>query len=101
VGDFKLIKDSAIAALDYDKLDFPLKLRKWRKGDVFQPLGMRGKKKLSDFFIDKKLSVFEKQNSWVVCSDEQIIWVVGMRIDERFKLVDESQKVYLVQLNKK
>ena len=101
VGDFKLIKDSAIAALDYDKLDFPLTLRKWRKGDVFQPLGMRGKKKLSDFFIDKKLSVFEKQNSWVVCSDEQIIWVVGMRIDERFKLVDESQKVYLVQLNKK
>mgnify|MGYP003388545237 FL=1 len=97
---FNLIKDSSVALLDFDKLTFPLVLRKWKNGDVFQPLGMRGKKKLSDFFIDKKMSLFEKQNTWVVCSDEQIVWVLGMRIDERFKLVDESQKLYLVQLNK-
>jgi tRNA(Ile)-lysidine synthase len=96
---FKLVKDSTIAALDYDKLDFPLTLRKWRKGDVFHPLGMRGKKKLSDFFIDKKLSVFEKQNTWIVCTNDKIVWVVGARIDERFKLVENSQKVYLVKLN--
>jgi tRNA(Ile)-lysidine synthase len=101
IEDFKLMKDSTIAALDYDKLDFPLTLRKWRKGDVFQPLGMRGNKKLSDFFIDKKLSLFEKQNTWIVCTNDEIVWVVGARIDERFKLVENSQKVYLVQLNKK
>ena len=101
IEDFKLMKDSTIAALDFDKLDFPLTLRKWRKGDVFQPLGMRGKKNLSDFFIDKKLSVFEKQNTWIVCTNDKIVWVVGMRIDERFKLVENSQKVYLVQLNEK
>jgi len=99
IEDFKLMKDSTIAALDYDKLDFPLTLRKWRKGDVFHPLGMRGKKKLSDFFIDKKLSVFEKQNTWIVCTNDKIVWVVGARIDERFKLVENSQKVYLVKLN--
>jgi tRNA(Ile)-lysidine synthase len=98
---FNLIKNSSKALLDFDKLTFPLVLRKWKNGDIFQPLGMRGKKKLSDFFIDKKMSIFEKQNTWVVCSNEHIIWVVGQRIDERFKLVEHSQKVYLVQLNLK
>ncbi len=98
---FNLIKDSSVALLDFDKLTFPLRLRKWKHGDVFQPLGMRGKKKLSDFFIDNKMSLFEKQNSWVVCSNEQIVWVVGQRIDERFKLVENTQKLYLVQLNKR
>ncbi len=98
---FNLIKDPAVAVLDFDKLTFPLLLRKWKKGDVFQPLGMRGKKKLSDFFINNKLSLFEKQNTWIVCSKDKIVWVVGRRIDEHFKLVENSQKVYLVQLNKK
>ena len=98
---FNLIKDAAVAVLDFDKLTFPLLLRKWKKGDVFQPLGMRGKKKLSDFFINNKLSLFEKQNTWIVCSKDKIVWVVGRRIDEHFKLVENSQKVYLVQLNKK
>ena len=100
-SDFKFSMDSSVAALDYDKLEFPLTLRKWRNGDSFQPLGMQGKKKLSDFFIDKKYSVFEKQNTWIVCTNDKIVWVVGARIDERFKLVENSQKVYLVQLNNK
>lgn len=97
---YKVTSNPLIAALDYDRLVFPLVLRKWERGDVFQPLGMRGKKKLSDFFIDSKLSIFEKRNTWVLCSDAKIVWVVGHRIDERFKLVENSQKVYLVELIK-
>ena len=97
---FKVSTNPLIAALDYDKLAFPLLLRKWKSGDVFQPLGMRGKKKLSDFFIDTKLSIFEKRNTWVLCSATKIVWVVGHRIDERFKLVENGQKVYLVELIK-
>lgn len=98
--EFTLSKDIEIAALDFNRLVFPLTLRKWRKGDVFYPLGMKGKKKLSDFFIDTKMSVFEKENTWILCSGEDIVWVVGQRIDERFKLVEQTQKVYLVTLNK-
>ena len=97
---FKVSTNPLIAALDYERLEFPLVLRKWESGDVFQPLGMRGKKKLSDFFIDTKLSIFEKRNTWVLCSATKIVWVVGHRIDERFKLVENCQKVYLVELIK-
>ncbi len=100
LADFKLSTSACIAALDFDCLQFPLLLRKWRKGDVFQPLGMKGKKKLSDFFIDQKLSIFDKSNTWVLCSGNKIVWIVGLRIDERFKLVENSQKVYLVEQNK-
>jgi len=96
---FQIPKSSIEAALDFDKLSFPLELRKWQNGDIFHPIGMRGKKKLSDFFIDKKMSLFEKQNTWILCSNNQIVWVVGHRMDERFKLVENSQKVYLVKLN--
>ena len=97
--DFKINTSSLVAALDYDKLTFPLELRKWKEGDIFQPLGLKGKKKLSDFFIDQKKNIFEKENTWLLCSDDQIVWVVGSRIDERFKLVEKTQKVYLAELN--
>ena len=97
--DFKINTSSLVAALDYDKLTFPLELRKWKEGDVFQPLGLKGKKKLSDFFIDQKKNIFEKENTWLLCSNDQIVWVVGSRIDERFKLVEKTQKVYLAELN--
>ena len=98
--EFNFPKTTSVAALDLNCLQFPLLLRKWKSGDVFQPLGMKGKKKLSDFFIDRKLTVFDKRNIWVLCSGTKIVWIVGHRIDERFKLVKNSQKVYLVQLNK-
>ena len=97
--EFTLQTSSEIAALDYNALDFPLELRKWQKGDVFKPLGMKGKKKLSDFFVDQKLSLFEKENTWILCSAGRVVWIVGHRIDERFKLVEATQKVYLVELN--
>lgn len=97
--EFTLQTSSEIAALDYNALDFPLELRKWQKGDVFKPLGMKGKKKLSDFFVDQKLSLFEKENTWILCSAGRVVWILGHRIDERFKLVEATQKVYLVELN--
>ena len=97
ISDFKLIKNSRLAALDYSKLDFPLVLRHWRKGDFFVPLGMKGKKKISDYMIDEKFSSFQKENTWVICSLDTIVCIVGHRINDEFKLVPETEKVYLVE----
>jgi tRNA(Ile)-lysidine synthase len=58
---------------------------------------MKGKKKLSDFFIDKKLSLREKENTWLLCSGEKIVWVIGMRLDERFKVTDKTQHVIVIE----
>ncbi len=97
ITDFKLIKNSRLAAIDYSKLDFPLILRHWRKGDFFVPLGMKGKKKISDYMIDEKFSSFQKENTWVICSLDTIVCIVGHRINDEFKLVPETEKVYLVE----
>tara|TARA_B100000963_G_scaffold244595_1_gene214191 strand:- start:1587 stop:2906 length:1320 start_codon:yes stop_codon:yes gene_type:complete len=97
VKDFKLIKNSRLAALDYNKLYFPLILRPWQKGDIFTPLGMKGKKKISDFMIDEKFSTYQKENTWVICSLDNIVCIVGHRINDEFKLVPETEKVYLVE----
>ena len=89
-----------IAMLDLSKLHFPLVLRKWEKGDFFFPLGMKGKKKLSDFFIDNKISIPEKEQIWVLCSANEIAWIVGLRLDDRFKITEKTKKAYIVQLFK-
>ncbi len=78
------------ALLALDKLDFPLTLRRWQPGDRFVPSGMRGSKKLSDFLTDLKLSVPEKQRVWVLCSGADICWVVGQRVDERYRWKGEG-----------
>ncbi|MES2591433.1 MAG: tRNA lysidine(34) synthetase TilS [Bacteroidota bacterium] len=104
---FKILKKSpdtvlqtpnTIAALDFDKLEFPLHVRKWQQGDAFHPLGMKGKKKLSDFFIDKKLSLKQKENTWLLTSADKIVWIIGLRMDERFKITEKTQKIYFVEL---
>ena len=77
--------------VDKDKIRFPLHLRKWREGDVFQPFGMTGKKKLSKFFKDEKLSLVAKEKIWVLCSDSEIVWIVNYRLNDRFK-VDATTK---------
>jgi tRNA(Ile)-lysidine synthase len=85
--------------VDEDKLWFPLVLRRWKHGDKFQPSGMEGKsKKVSKFFKDQKLSLIEKENSWIVCSDNQIVWIVGFRQDERFKIGNRTKRILKIQL---
>lgn len=88
----------ANAMLDLDKLNFPLFLRKWRIGDKFQPLGMKGQKLVSDFLIDLKLSVFEKDNVYVLCSGDKIAWVIGYRISDDFKREKGTTSVLHCQL---
>lgn len=94
--DFKLPNSNFIACLDADEISFPLILRKWKQGDYFYPLGMKKKKKLSRFFIDQKLSKTDKEKIWVIEMDKKIIWIVGHRIDERFKVTDKTKEIFKI-----
>ena len=94
----QFITDKNIVFLDKEKLTFPLRLRKWKNGDFFYPIGMNGKKKLSDFFIDNKFTQFDKEDCYLLCSGEDIVWIVGHRMDDRFKISDDTKKVYIAEL---
>lgn len=80
-------------------LDYPLTVRKWAKGDYFRPFGMKGKKKLSDFFKDEKFSLPEKENTWLLCSGDQIIWIINHRADNRFAINSPNQKIIKISCN--
>ena len=86
--------------LDKKKLIFPLTLRKWKQGDFFYPLGMNGKKRLSDYFIDNKFTQFDKEECYLLCSGDDIVWIIGHRMDDRFKITDDTKKVYIAELFK-
>ena len=93
--DFVIDKSSDVAQLDFDKLKFPLTIRHWRHGDRFHPLGMKGSKLLSDFFVDQKFTEWQKRNVWLLVSaDDEIFWVVGYRIDDRFKIKKETKTIF-------
>ena len=95
-ADFVIDKSSEVAQLDFDKLSFPLTLRHWRHADRFHPLGMKGSKLLSDFFVDQKFTEYQKQNVWLLVSaDGNILWVVGYRIDERYKVTISTKTIFL------
>ena len=84
--------------VDQDKLVFPLTLRHWNEGDVFQPFGMEGKsKKVSKLFKDEKLSLIDKEKVWLLCSNNQVVWVVGIRQDERFKIDSNSKNLLKIE----
>nr|WP_321236428.1 tRNA lysidine(34) synthetase TilS [uncultured Psychroserpens sp.] len=85
--------------VDKDKLKFPLRLRHWREGDAFHPQGMNGKKKLSKYFKDEKLSLLDKEKVWLLTSDDTIVWVIGMRGDERFKVTDHTAHILKITLD--
>jgi tRNA(Ile)-lysidine synthase len=85
--------DSRTIFLDRDKIKYPLIVRKWQEGDYFYPFGMKGKKKLSKFFKDEKLSLPQKENCWLLCSNDKIVWVIGHRPDARFAIKDETKQI--------
>ncbi len=89
------------AYFDYDKLTFPLTLRKWRAGDWFVPFGMKGKKKVSDYFSDHKYSLEDKEKTWLLCSGEDIIWIVGERTDNRYKIRKSTSYALIVNFSGK
>ncbi len=94
----KISKDARTACLDGALLKFPLMLRKWKPGDSFYPLGMKKRKKISDFFIDSKISLGEKEKVWILTTGKEIVWVAGQRIDERFKITPKTGKMYMVRM---
>lgn len=94
--DFQIRKEKNIAYFDADKLTFPLTLRKWQEGDWFIPFGMKGRKKLSDYFSDRKFSRLEKEQTWLLCSGDTIIWIVGERSDNRFCLDKMTKRALVV-----
>lgn len=87
------IKDNNVAFFDSDQLEFPLTVRKWKEGDIFYPYGMHGKKKISKYFKDNKFSTLDKESAWLLCSGENIIWIVGERTDNRYKIKSGTTKL--------
>lgn len=82
---------------DVEKLTFPLVLRKWKQGDWFVPFGMKGRKKLSDYFSDQKFSLKDKENCWILTSGDDVVWIVGERSDNRFRVTEETKNVLCVE----
>lgn len=92
-------KKSNEISIPYSTNLFPLKLRRWKQGDKFKPFGMDGFKKLSDFFKDQKLSLFEKENVWILENKEHIIWVIGYRMDDRCMVIEGTEKILKISIN--
>jgi len=92
-NEYQVEKSKTTASFDFDKLTFPLTLRTWKKGDWFVPFGMKGRKKISDYFSDQKFDRNRKDRTWLLCSGSDIIWIVGERTDDRYKIDDATKKI--------
>lgn len=97
--DLRLRGSAWTAFLDAGKLHFPLTLRTFKPGDRFIPFGMRGHKKLKDFFVDLKVPMEQRHSTPILCCDDTPVWVCGFRIDDRFKVTPETIRVLKVTLN--
>lgn len=95
-SEFKFNNDKNTEAFDFQKVDFPLELRKWREGDWMIPLGMTGKKKISDILIDEKVPIHLKESAYVICSNNNIIYLLNYRVDERYKIDAKTNEVFLI-----
>ncbi len=94
------IEDKGLKTIFIDKklLKYPLIVRKWKEGDYFYPLGMKGKKKLSKYFKDEKLSLVAKERVWLLCSDKEIVWVINYRVDNRYKITDQTKEILKISI---
>ncbi|MEI6576482.1 MAG: tRNA lysidine(34) synthetase TilS [Bacteroidota bacterium] len=97
--DFLIQKKGNIAQIDFDKLKEPLILRKWKNGDQFKPLGLKGKKKISDYFIDQKYTAAMKKEAWLLCSGEKVVWLVGERLDDNFKISSSTKRILTIDFS--
>jgi tRNA(Ile)-lysidine synthase len=97
ITDFQFNKNPNIFYADADKVQFPLTLRSWQHGDWFRPFGMKGTKKVSDFFIDAKIDIQKKQTIKLLCQKEAIMWIVGKRTDDRFRVTENTQTVLVIE----
>lgn len=95
---FSINTDRTVAQIDADELDWPLSLEHWKTGDHFFPLGMTQAKKISDFLIDEKVPVHRKQKIWLLRSGNRVVWIAGMRIDNRFKIKKGTSTILKIKL---
>lgn len=96
--DFIIPRSKDTACLDADKLILPLTIRRWQQGDSFIPFGMKGRKRVSDYLTDRKFSLFRKERQCVVCSGEQIVWLAGERIDDRYRITEKTKQIAIIRL---
>ncbi len=96
-NNYSIPSASETACFDMEKISFPLMIRKWQPGDYFYPLGMKQKKKLSDYFVDRKYSLLEKEKTYILESEGKIIWIIGERIDNRFKITKATKKALVIK----
>lgn len=99
-SDFQISKNSNCIHIDENKLKYPLYLRHWNEGDYFYPFGMNQRKKLSDFFTDQKMNIFEKKQCWLLTSEQDIVWIMGIRIDNRFRITESTTNILQIEIEK-
>jgi len=98
---FVLSRSRNVVDIDINLLNFPLILKRWEGGEYFRPLGMSGFKKLSDFFTDEKMSIPEKEKTWILYSGKNIVWIIGKRVDDRYKITKQTKTVLRITINTK
>lgn len=97
-AEFDIPREKNTACFDADKLSGRIHCRKWQTGDTFTPFGMKGKKKVSDYLTDRKFSISQKEQQWVLCSENRIAWLIGERIDNRFRIDETTQRVVIYKI---